>query len=74
LKIKCVNDLVSGLTKDKEYDIINIFVRMDGITFGLIDDYGTYNEFRHDRFIFMDDQKIDALFKSNGISISVFLH
>lgn len=51
LKVKCINDLVDGLSKGKIYDVTVIRKRNDGLlSFWLKDDYGQYTEFKSDRF------------------------
>ena len=74
MKVRCVDGLVDGLTKEKEYDITHIFIRKDGILYGLIDNYGTYNEFKAERFEFVEDKKIDILVQGCGVAVSVLLN
>ena len=51
LIVKCVNDLVDGLSKNRLYKVINVKLREDGsLSYFLFDDYGHYNEFKSDRF------------------------
>lgn len=71
MKVICIDGNVCGLTKEKEYSITNIFVRSNYNMYGLIDDYGTYNEFRTDRFLLKDELKLK--FSINDFTLSINL-
>lgn len=54
-KVKCINDLVDGITKGQIYDVSVIRKRNDKLlNYFLKDDYGQYNEFKSDRFEVVD--------------------
>lgn len=51
LKVKCVNDLVDGISKGLIYDVSVVRKREDGLLgYFIKDDYGQYNEFKSNRF------------------------
>jgi hypothetical protein len=72
MKVKCIKDAVDGLTLGKEYVVTDIFIRVSGIFYGMIDDYGTYDEYRAERFVHLDGG-LDTLIKWNGLSVSIKL-
>lgn len=54
LKLKCIDDSVNGLTLNKEYYIFGIYIRKENhhkfITYAVLDDYETINEYSVFRF------------------------
>ena len=73
MEVKCIDDLVCGLTKDKNYSVTNLFIRNDINLYGMIDNYGTYNEFKADRFIINQSEKLEVLTRWKGVEISIKL-
>lgn len=73
MKVKCVNAFVDGLTQYRHYDVTKIFVRPEGVvSYGMIDDYGQYNEFNANRFIKVSGEVV-LLTELNGIELSIKL-
>ena len=74
MKVKCIDDLVDGVTKGKEYKVTNLFIRNDINLYGIVDNYGVYNEFRADRFIIVEKDKLEVLTEWQGVEISIKLY
>lgn len=48
--VKCINDMVDGISMGKVYKVYNVVKRNDIYSYWLKDDYGVFNEFKADRF------------------------
>lgn len=73
MRVKCVNASVDGLTQYRHYDVTKIFIRPGGVVlYGMIDDYGQYNEFNANRFIKVSGE-VTLLTELDGIEISIKL-
>lgn len=48
--VKCINDMVDGISIDKIYKVHNVIKHNDTYSYWLKDDYGVFNEFKADRF------------------------
>ena len=74
MKVKCIDGLVDGLTTGKEYEVTNLFIRNDIDLYGLIDNYGVYSEFKSNRFVIVEKDKLEVLTEWHGMEISIKLH
>lgn len=48
--VKCINDMVDGISMSKVYKVYNVIKCNDTYSYWLKDDYGVFNEFKADRF------------------------
>nr|WP_312985462.1 hypothetical protein [Clostridioides sp.] len=50
MDVTCVDDWVDGITEGKDYSVLEVLKRSDGVFYGILDDYGVLNHFRAKRF------------------------
>lgn len=48
--VKCINDMVDGISIGKIYKVYNVIKHNDTYSYWLKDDYGIFNEFKANRF------------------------
>lgn len=48
--VKCINDMVDGISMGKVYKVYNVIKHNDTYSYWLKDDYGVFNEFKANRF------------------------
>ncbi|MBS4893768.1 MAG: hypothetical protein KHZ90_08335 [Veillonella parvula] len=58
LIVKCIDDMVDGISKGKIYNVVEIIKHDNKLSYWLKDDYGVFNEFKSDRFEILEQRMV----------------
>lgn len=73
MRVRCIDDCVDGITLDKAYNVKAIFIRENYIQYGVIDDYGVYNEYNSARFEIVNAGGLEFTVNVDDVLISMRL-